>query len=206
MEQLSLLAFCRRCGTPTLPPKKHGSMTKRTCAACQKEFDLERKRRHRKNNPDARRKEYERNHGRYQERSKEYAKKNPHRVKAAQQAWRDRNPGLPNAIRAERRGKGDCTIKLDAIDKAIIKAMYDKRDRTGLGGGLGPGYYNVDHIQPLALGGVHAPWNLQILPWEENQSKKARRPTLREVLQGERRYHLLRLVFLAHASTLGAAA
>ena len=97
-------------------------------------------------------------------------------------------------------------IGLDAIDKAIIKAMYDKRDRTGLGGGIGPGYYNVDHIQPLALGGVHAPWNLQIKSWEENQSKKASRPTLREVLRGERRYHLLRLVFLANASNLGAAA
>jgi len=181
-------------------------MTKRTCDACQKAFDLERKRRYRENNPDARRKEYERNHVRYQERAKEYAKKNPHIVKASQQAWRKRNPGLANAIRAERRGKGDCTIRMDAIDKAIIRALYAKRDKTGLGGGLGPGYYNVDHIQPLALGGVHAPWNMQILPWEENQSKKHRRPTLREVLRGERRYRLLRYMYEQRASSLGAAA
>jgi hypothetical protein len=205
MNQLSLLAFCRRCGAPTLPPRKGGSMTKRTCDPCQKAFDIERKRRYRENNPDARRKEYERHHARYQERAKEYAKKNPCKVKAAQQAWRERNPGVSNAIRAERRGKGDCTIKLDAIDKAIIKAIYDKRDRTGLGGGLGVGHYNVDHIQPLALGGVHAPWNMQILSFEENASKKARRPTLREVLRGERRYHLLRMMYLANEAALGTA-
>jgi hypothetical protein len=92
-------------------------------------------------------------------------------------------------------GRGNCVISLDAIDKAIIKAMYDKRDRTGLGGGLGPGHYNVDHVQPLSLGGVHAPWNLQILTWEENSSKKNKRPTLREVMKAERRYRLLRRVF-----------
>jgi uncharacterized Zn finger protein (UPF0148 family) len=206
MEQLSLLAFCRRCGVPVMPPRKGGSMVKRTCAPCQREFDLERKRRHKARNPGARRAEYERNRDRYLERAKEYAQQNPERRRSAVRAWRERNPGISNAKRAERRGKGDCVISLDAIDKAIIKAIYAKRDRTGLGGGLGPGYYNVDHIQPLALGGVHAPWNMQILPWEENQSKKDRRPTLREVLRGERRYRLLRLVFLAHASELGTAA
>ena len=104
MNQLSLLAFCRRCGAPTLPPRKGGSMTKRTCDPCQKAFDIERKRRYRENNPDARRKEYERHHARYQERAKEYAKKNPCKVKAAQQSWRERNPGVSNAIRAKRRG------------------------------------------------------------------------------------------------------
>jgi hypothetical protein len=203
MNQLSLLAFCRRCGAPTLPPKKHGSLTKRTCDPCQKAFDIERKRRHKENNPGAKKASYERTKAHCLKKSKEYAQLHPERCRAAQLRWRERNPGVGNARRAERRGKGDCTIKLDAIDKAIIKAIYDKRDRTGLGGGLGVGHYNVDHIQPLALGGVHAPWNMQILSWEENASKKARRPTLREVLRGERRYHLLRMMYLANEATVG---
>ena len=203
MNQLSLLAFCRHCGAPTMPPKKHGSMTKRTCDPCQLKFVQEGKRRYRENNPGARRAEYERNKVRTLERAKEYAQRNPDRCREAGRAWRRRNPGISNAIRAARKGKGDCLISLDRIDKAIIKAIYDKRDKTGLGGGLGPGHYNVDHIQPLAAGGVHAPWNMQILSWEENASKKAKLPTLREVLRGERRYHLLRMMYLANEAAVG---
>lgn len=36
--------------------------------------------------------------------------------------------------------------------------------------------YHVDHILPLSKGGVHAPWNLRVLLWLDNQSKKDKWP------------------------------
>lgn len=89
-----------------------------------------------------------------------------------------------------------CMVSLDRIDQQIAEAFYAKAEATGL---------TVDHIQPLTMQGDHAPWNFQLLSLSENSAKNARRPTLREVLRGERRYRLLRRVF-ERASDLGAAA
>jgi hypothetical protein len=202
MEQLSLVAFCRRCGAACPVPKKHGSLIKRTCDDCQKAANRERNRRYRERNPDVKRTEYERRKPAALAAAAAYAKANPEKRRAAVRAWRSRNPGVGNARRSQRlRGTG--YVRLDAIDRAIVKALYAKRDATGLGSGLGPGYFNVDHIQPLAAGGEHAPWNLRVVPWELNQSKKDALPTLREVMQGERRYRLLRRIF---ENAMGAAA
>lgn len=200
--QLLLFASCQHCGVPLT----EGRVTpNRSCHACQANRQADRRRAYLSRNPGYRKTEYERNKSRYLEYAKAYGKKNPDKRRIAGRAWRERNPGISNARRKERKLRNGVVVSLDAIDKAIIKAFYDKRDRMGLGGGIGPGYYNVDHIQPMALGGAHAPWNLQLLPWEENQSKKAKRPTLREVMRGERRYRLLRRMF-ENAANLGAAA
>jgi hypothetical protein len=191
LQQQTPVCLCTRCGVEC-PGSWHA---KRTCEACQRELGRLRNVAYRASQPPARRAYYERNRDKALQQARLSALRDPERIRANQRRWRERNPGVSNAIRAARMGRGNCVISLDAIDKAIIKAMYDKRDRTGLGGGLGPGHYNVDHVQPLSLGGVHAPWNLQILTWEENSSKKNKRPTLREVMKAERRYRLLRRVF-----------
>lgn len=34
--------------------------------------------------------------------------------------------------------------------------------------------HEVDHIHPISKGGLHAPWNMQILPQSENRSKGAK--------------------------------
>lgn len=193
--QLLLFRTCEKCGVPI----EKG----RVCNSCKLKGARARNRRYHENNPFARQQEYERNYDDYQRRSKSYAEEHPEIASASQKKWRENNPGLSNAIRKERKHKNGVLVKLDSVDKAIVKAIYAKRDKTGLGGGLGPGYYNVDHIQPMALGGEHAPWNMAVISWEENGTKKARRPTLREVMRGERRYRLLRRMF-ENAESLGA--
>ena len=201
LTQLQLFSCCIHCGAPV----KGTVRADRVCPECLKKAERERRERWFEKNPGAKKAEYERNKDHYLEKAKEYAKENPEVRRKAERAWRKRNPGISNAIRKERKLRNGVLVSLDAIDKAIIKAFYDKRDRTGLGGGIGPGYYNVDHIQPMAMGGVHAPWNMRVVSWEENSSKKSKRPTLREVMRGERRYRLLRRIF-ENAANLGAAA
>ena len=164
-------------------------MTKRTCDACQRKAQAERSRRHRVNNPGSKKISYERNKAAHLAYCATYAQENRETVRAAGRAWRKRNPGVANARRRNRK-----VIKLDAIDTAIRKWFYDKRQEGQV----------VDHIQPLAAGGEHAPWNMQILSWEVNASKGDEIPTLREVMRGERRYRLLRRIF-QNASQVGTA-
>lgn len=104
------------------------------------------------------------------------------------------NQGRYNFLARRRtaRKKG-CSVAMDQVDQAISTAMYEKARSVG---------QTVDHIQPLYLGGDHAPWNFELLSLSDNSSKQARRPTLREVMRGERRYRLLRRMF-ENAATLG---
>jgi 5-methylcytosine-specific restriction endonuclease McrA len=71
---------------------------------------------------------------------------------------------MMNALRQARyRAKGYRVLAEDA-DTAKIKEIYTNC----------PDGYEVDHINPLSLGGLHHEDNLQYLPWRVNRSKSNR--------------------------------
>ena len=73
-----------------------------------------------------------------------------------------RRAGVKAGVYAYRARKKNA-IPIDA-DLALIKRIYE----------LAPTGYQIDHIIPLAKGGLHHQDNLQYLPLGENQSKGAR--------------------------------
>lgn len=90
--------------------------------------------------------------------------------------WRANNPwkvllrgAIDNAVRRAR--KLSLTPILSTEERASILAIYAKsRALTELSGEP----YQVDHIEPLAKGGLHHPDNLQILRRSDNCKKGAK--------------------------------
>ena len=101
--------------------------------------------------------------------------------------WQKANPEHQLAFNALRRARLFNAVKGDETDKAITDWLYKKAKDKGL---------SVDHIQPLRFQGEHAPWNLQLLSRVANSQKHCKLPTLKEVMRGERRYRLLRRLFV----------
>ena len=57
------------------------------------------------------------------------------------------------------------------IEKLMIKYRYEDARRLTKETGI---EHHVDHIIPLAKGGPHLPWNLQVITKTENLSKGAK--------------------------------
>lgn len=86
-------------------------------------------------------------------------------------AYKKANPGvmsLADARRRERVSQGP----LGFAEKSAIRAIYQRRDDLNEWTGL---RFEVDHILPLAKGGLHHPNNLQLLKAAENRRKGASR-------------------------------
>ena len=121
------------------------------------------------------------NRGRRNAQARDYHKANPLPQRAASQRFRAANPEKQVEYNNRRRFRLKAAQPdLDPVDTKIVVSFYRWAKSRGL---------SVDHIQPLVLGGAHAPWNMQLLSRLENSTKRASHPTLREVLRGERRYH-----------------
>lgn len=107
---------------------------------------------------DARRAHQQRNREEYRQRNSEYDKEHkPQR--AAREAYR-------------RAMKVNATPSwLNDEHKKQIELLYVERDRLRSENGI---IYHVDHILPLVsdiVCGLHVPWNLQVIPADDNLKK-----------------------------------
>ena len=115
---------------------------------------------------------------------KSWEERNPERRLQYQQDWRSENREKYNGYSrkwrqanlqkdaeksARRRAKMD--TPLTPVEKAWLDLYYDEArrmtDETGI-------QYEVDHVKPIAKGGEHAPWNMQLLTGYENRVKGAK--------------------------------
>lgn len=97
---------------------------------------------------------------------------NSDEIKASVYSWRKQNPHQVTKWNAARRARvRDLTPELTAEQASQVEYLYwlakDLRAVTGE-------TYHVDHIYPLAKGGLHHPDNLQVLPADINLKKGAK--------------------------------
>lgn len=104
--------------------------------------------------------------------SKKWREANPEKRRQLHKQWRDANPDKIMAWRAGQRAKRKAAVvSLTPHEQAEVIALYAKaRALTELIGEP----YHVDHIKPLAKGGLHHPNNLQVLKGAENLRKGAK--------------------------------
>lgn len=109
---------------------------------------------------------------------KRWRDRNAHRIPELRKQWRNRNPGKVGLYNSNRRGlKNTATPEVPdkwlGVFRSEIEAIYAEARQMAEITGLG---YDVDHVFPLSKGGVHAPWNLRILPASVNRSKHTKIP------------------------------
>lgn len=99
---------------------------------------------------------------------KRYYEENRGDQLAKSKIYREENPGyFAAATRKRKATKLAQTPEMNKAELVEIESMY-------LYNQVMPGAWEVDHIKPLAAGGLHHPSNLQILTEHENRSKGAK--------------------------------
>lgn len=109
----------------------------------------------------------------YKARVSEWQKANPEKRKAHRKKWQEAHPEKQRAYAAAkcaRRRKQINKIKLTAGEKLFVDEYYKIAAELTTSGVQ----HEVDHIIPISKGGLHAPWNLQVLPAEDNRRKGAK--------------------------------
>jgi hypothetical protein len=99
--------------------------------------------------------------------------KNPEKARQSRRAWTARNPDVRNAKEARRRAQklSATPAWLTPRDHGAIAAIYAEAQRLNEKTGI---EHHVDHVIPLvhpAVCGLHVPWNLQIIPANDNLKK-----------------------------------
>lgn len=104
-----------------------------------------------------------------------YDLKNRDKANQRNKKWRDKNPGVFLIHTANRRAKKLANGGL--LSKGIRNRLFNlqKGKCVCCGEPLGSDYH-MDHIMPLALGGVNEDWNMQLLKQQCNNQKKAKHP------------------------------
>jgi hypothetical protein len=135
------------------------------------------------------------------QRQRIYYKKNKQACDERKKEWRSNNPAKPRELTAEqlerkresarrhyernkstylvnwarrRAAKMQRTINLSEEHLSQIDQMYAEAKRLTAETGVS---HHVDHIAPLQgelVSGLHAPWNMRVVPAHENLSKGAR--------------------------------
>lgn len=104
-------------------------------------------------------------------RKRRWRRANPEQASAEHRRYRTNQPHMITARAARRRAAvRQLTPQLNTVERAEVRAIYKTaRDWSALTGEP----FHVDHIKPLAKGGLHHPSNLQVLPAAENIRKGA---------------------------------
>jgi len=120
---------------------------------------------------------------------RKWVKKNPEAKARWHKKWRDANPEAVKdnnrksylrhyeqrpeyyAAKTGRRRRGMKEWPCSEAESLMIKYRYQDARRLTKETGV---EHHVDHIIPLAKGGPHLPWNLQVITKTENLSKGAR--------------------------------
>ena len=111
---------------------------------------------------------YQNNKKKHSIRCKIYYEKHKKELITKSKKWRKNNPDKKTMYNAKRRArKLNQTPELTQQEKEQVTLYYK------MSSFLGPEFH-VDHVIPLSKGGEHAPWNLQIIPAEENLKKSAK--------------------------------
>jgi 5-methylcytosine-specific restriction endonuclease McrA len=109
-------------------------------------------------------------------REREWWANNPEKTKILiQKKYNNQSPEkrsqMMRVVFANRRArKLNQTPDLNEDQKKIIKCFYNQAHRLEKRFGL---QFHVDHIIPIARGGLHEPKNLQVIPKRINQQKNA---------------------------------
>jgi hypothetical protein len=113
---------------------------------------------------------------------KVWREKNPDKRADLLRKWKLENPYKVRATNAKRRAmKLDQTPELTSEEKQRVDNLYWlAKDLQAVSGEE----YHVDHIIPLAKGGLHHPDNLQVLPAYINLSKGDKIESLRTITHG----------------------
>lgn len=108
----------------------------------------------------------ERNPERLREYQQDWRSENREKCHEYSRKWRQANLQMDAEKSARRRAKMD--TPLTPVEKAWLDLYYDETTRISDESGIP---HQVDHVKPLAKGGEHAPWNMQILTAEDNLRK-----------------------------------
>jgi hypothetical protein len=103
---------------------------------------------------------------------KNWIEKNRDKVRKNRRDWKKKNPAKVNATNAKRRvAIKNLTTELNAEEKAIILCIFETSKRISDCCGI---QHHVDHIIPVARGGLHHHCNFQIIPATINAQKGTR--------------------------------
>lgn len=101
-----------------------------------------------------------------------YRQANREKLHASHRRWVERNRARDKARKEKRRAVKRQQLS-PVINTAIVVVFYQTRDRLAECLGIP---FHVDHIVPLAKGGLHCHTNLQVIPATINLEKSARGP------------------------------
>ncbi len=118
---------------------------------------------------------YESNKDRAKKQARQWKLDNPDRMKEIRAKERQR-PEIKAAVNeaSKRRRNQKQAIHLTEGEKLFVQSYYLQAQELTEATGIP---HEVDHILPLVKGGLHAPWNLQVLTRYENRSKGGRLAT-----------------------------
>ena len=109
----------------------------------------------------------------YKARVSQWQKANPEKRKDHRMKWRKTHPekqAAHAAAKCARRRTRINKIKLTEGEKLFVNEYYKIAAELTASGMR----HEVDHIIPIAKGGLHVPWNLQVLSAEDNRRKGAK--------------------------------
>jgi hypothetical protein len=164
------MKVCKRCKETT---DNFSASSVYYCRICVSELNkLNREGQGRPKILEGKRRYYQENKEKCDETIKRWKESNKEKALSYHRTWAKRNPDVVNKHSANRRARvRDLTPELTKEQQEQIDYLYwlakDLRSVSGE-------EYHVDHIFPLAKGGLHEPSNLQILPKDLNLQKSTK--------------------------------